>query len=367
MVTNSGIPGSPAQITPEWLTSSLRTTGVIGPGATVRSFDTTIIGDGVGFIGQLAQLDLRYSGECPGPSSLVAKFPAASQENREIGNYFRYYEREIRFYEQIADEVELRTPKRYFSAMDLDAGDYVLLLENMAPARVGDQLAACSIAEADLAIRNLAAFHATWWQSKRLAEIDWMPMADDEVNTSAEDSYHKAWDTFVASFGSQLQGPMLKVGERLGDNVARILQMMAVPPCTIIHGDYRLDNLFFGTAQGGDPLSVIDWQIASRGRGVFDVAYFISGNLRPEDRRAHQMTLLKHYYDTLVEHGVRDYSWDQCVHDYRICTLFCLVYTVISGGTLDLANERGQALVTAWIDRCASAIQDLDCAALMPK
>ena len=38
------------------------------------------------------------------PASLIAKFPGASEGGREIGNMFDFYHREIRFYEEIADE-----------------------------------------------------------------------------------------------------------------------------------------------------------------------------------------------------------------------------------------------------------------------
>ena len=51
-------------------------------------------------------------------------------------------------------------------------------------------------------------------------------------------------------------------------------------PHTIIHGDYRLDNLFFGTDESDYELAVIDWQIASRGGAAYDVAYFIILNPR---------------------------------------------------------------------------------------
>ena len=134
------IPAGPRELTAEWLTHALRQTGTITDAAVV-SFDNNLIAEGVGLMGQLARLSLRYNVPEPGaPRSLIAKFPAASEENRKIGNIFRIYEREIRFYEEIAGDVDLRTPRRYFSAMDVEAGEYVLLLEDLAPARVGDQL-----------------------------------------------------------------------------------------------------------------------------------------------------------------------------------------------------------------------------------
>ncbi len=362
------IPAGPQELTADWLTQALRQTGAITD-ATVKSFDTTTLGEGAGFMGQLAQVAVRYEGsEADAPRSLIAKFPSDIPENRDVGNLFRFYERETRFYQEIADEVELRTPRCYYSAMDVEADEYVLLLEDLAPARVGDQLTGCSPDEAELAIRHLAKFHATWWESPRLAEIDWMPASNDPTQVQAvEDAYRDTWDSFLERFGDKLPRSMLEIGERLGNNIASIMNENAQPPRTIFHGDYRLDNLFFATPEGGDPLAVIDWQISFRGRGVFDVAYFMSGGLHPKDRKANEMRILRSYHRILTENGVGDYDLDQCLHDYRLSTVLCLVYPVIGGGSVDMGNERGVALWDAILERNVAATLDLDAGELLPK
>lgn len=363
---NLKILAGPQELTPEWLTRALRQTGTI-MNATVKSFDTKMIAEGVGLLGQLAQVSLHYEGfDAEAPRTLIAKFPAEAGENREVGDSFRFYEREVRFYDEIASEVELRTPRCYFSAMDIEADEYVLLLEDLAPARVGDQLAGCSAAEAELAIRELAKFHATWWESPRLAEIDWMPLGNDPVNKSVEGIYQNAWDPFVERFGDRVPKSVLETGEKLATRAGKLLDELAEPPRTIYHGDYRVDNLFFATPQGGDPLAVIDWQISARGRGLYDLGYFISQSLEPAVGMATWMDLLKIYHSTLIENGVQGYDFDQCLHDYRLATLYCLVYPVVVGGTLDLSNERGVALATAMLERGVNAIVDLKAGELMP-
>src|SRR3990172_316211 len=138
-MSNLKIPRGPEELTAEWLTSALRETGAIG-NAAVKSFDTKTLAEGVGFVGQLERVSLDYDlTEAGAPASLIAKFPGATEENREVGYAFRLYEREGRFYQETAREVELRTPRCYYSAMDVETGRYALLLEDLAPARVGDQ------------------------------------------------------------------------------------------------------------------------------------------------------------------------------------------------------------------------------------
>ncbi len=362
-------PVNPAEITAEWLTSALRQSGAIKD-ATVTSFDAKVIGEGAGFMGELAKLSLTYDkAEPDAPQSLIGKFPAAAMENRGVAMFFRFYEREVNFYEQIAEQVELRTPRCYFSAFEPSNGDYLLLLEDMAPAIVGDQIAGCSVNLAQLAIVELAKFHATWWNSPELDKLDWMPGYDAEWYIQAvEDGYAQAWEPFVEFTKDYLSPEMAGVCKRFGMSVRKVMNIVGREmPTTIVHGDFRLDNLFFASPQGGSPFAVIDWQLSSKGGGIFDVAYFVCGTLPEAERKATERDLVKLYNDTLIEHGVKDYSFDQCWHDYRLSALFLLGYSVIALGSLDHANERGVELFTTISKRTLAAITDLKSAELLPE
>lgn len=174
------IPAGPAELTAEWLTSALD--GQLG-GARVTGFDAEPIAAGVGFLGELVRLALRYDREVPGaPRSLIAKFPTANQQNRDIAILFRLYQREIGFYRDVAPIAAVRTPRAAYAGMDEAAGRYLLLLEDLAPAPMGDQLRACSPAEAELALTQLARFQAQWWDRPELDTLGWLPPANCEAN-----------------------------------------------------------------------------------------------------------------------------------------------------------------------------------------
>jgi thiamine kinase-like enzyme len=209
----------------------------------------------------------------------------------------------------------------------------------------------------------MARFHATWWDHPRLPSLDWIPMGDDPVNQSAEQAYNDCFDNFLRNFGERLSPRALQIAERIKDRIIALERALASSPLTIAHGDLRYDNLYF--SEEGE-MAVADWQIVVRARGPYDVAYFMSQSVEPAQRRANEMDILRSYHETLLEHGVKGYSFDQCFSDYRTCAMFCLVYPVISGGTLDLANERGTALVTAMLDRSLATILDLDCDEMIP-
>ena len=361
-------PTSPNELTAGWLTETLRQCGATKDAA-VTSFDMQIIGEGAGFMGQLTKVRLTYDkAEEGAPLSLIGKFPAAFQENRDVAMFFRFYDREVNFYEQIAERVELRTPRCYFSAFKPSNGDYLLLLEDLAPAQVGDQIAGCSAAHVQLAISELAKFQATWWNSPELDKLDWMPGLDAEWFIQAvEDGYAQAWEPFVEFTKAYLTPELADVGKRYGKSIRQVMNTLGREmPTTIVHGDFRLDNLFFASPQGGAPFCVIDWQISSKGGGIFDVAYLVAGTLPEAERKAAERDLVKLYHDTVVAHGVKDYSFEQCWQDYRLSTLLLLGYSVIALGSLDHANERGVELFTTISKRTFAAITDLKSAELLP-
>lgn len=362
------IPVGPEELSAEWLTQALRASGSIKHAA-VNTFDVKPnIAAGTGFMGQLAQVTPHYDQPEEGaPSSLIAKFPAPSPQNRAVAEAYRFYEVETRFYQQLAREVELTTPRCHYSDYDEETGDFVLLLQDLAPARAGDQVEGCSPEETELALRRLAEFHAAWWESPRFEELPWLPVTDETVRAqTAQANYQQAWEPFKENFAPMVPPHILEIGEKFRTKVAALMGHLAQPPRTIVHGDYRLDNLFFAPSQGGEPLTVVDWQIMQRGRGVFDVAYFMSGTLQPDDRKASEMDLLRMYHDILTDSGVTGYDFDQCLHDYRAAIMFCWLYVVIVLGTLDVATERGLALFTANLERGAAAISDLNAGELLP-
>jgi thiamine kinase-like enzyme len=210
-------------------------------------------------------------------------------------------------------------------------------------------------------VRELARFQAKWWNSAELEALDWMPKTNVEWQVAAvEQGYAEGMAPFCEFAAEYLTPELRDIANRFGKSIRPIMNNIADDmPTTMVHGDYRLDNMFFATAQGGVEFAVIDWQIANRGGGVFDVAYFVSGTLTPDERRSREHEIVKLYHDTLVENGVKNYTFDQCWQDYRTATLFLLPYSVIGAGSIDLSNERGIDLFKKITSGTLAAISDL--------
>ncbi len=69
------LPVAPEGLTPEWLTTALRSSGAL-PSGSVTAVDSEVIGAGIGFIGTVARLKLTYDGApSDAPETVVAKLP----------------------------------------------------------------------------------------------------------------------------------------------------------------------------------------------------------------------------------------------------------------------------------------------------
>ena len=337
-------------LTAEWLAEALG-----APGRLSR-FETTTIGTGVGLVGNLAHVGLTWDGH-DGPESVVAKFPAAGEESRFVAMVLRMYEREVRAYEQLTPRSPLGSPARYYSAFDPETHDFTLLL-GLLSGRNPDQLEGCSEKDAMLAVDRLAAHHAAFWVDEELATLGWLPALDDpQIVGAVQIAFQGGWQVMAPAVADLTSPAIAALCDRFPDLIPGLMHELSRPPYTLAHGDYRLDNMFFDSAD----LALCDWQLVSRARGPYDLGYFTTQSLGVAQRREWEPDLLARYHNGLVANGVHDYHEDELRRDYRLAALFCLVYPVVAGGSLTVEDERHNRLCRALFERCVAAIRDLHC------
>jgi hypothetical protein len=98
---------------------------------------------------------------------------------------------------------------------------------------------------------------------------------------------------------------------------------------------------------------------------MLDVAGLLGANLSVEQRREHEMQLLRSYYATLLDRGVQGYSFEQCLTDYRISLLDGLSRIVIALAS-KLRDEQEWAHREVLWPRLSTAILDLRVGELLP-
>lgn len=363
----SGIPQASADITAEWLTNELRGSGHLPDGSEVATVEVEALAAGVGFMGEVTRLALTYTGDTgTAPSVAIAKIPTQDPNVRAMMKPARVFEREARFYAELADKTPLRTPTCYVCAFDLDADEYLLVFEDLSELDLGDQLAGCTPEQAELALVGLARHHAAFWNGAGLENADFVPEINGDLNKVGSDVYAASLPGFQEVFGHLVRPELADAVERFAANVHQMLDRYAAMPHTLVHFDWRADNLFFGPSQDGSPeVTAIDFQAISKGGGAADVGYFLSQNLSVADRRTHEAALLHAYYDTLTAAGVTGYEFDQFRDDYRVGVMYGWIIPVFATGTLDATSDRAIALWTEVIERSQAAIADLEAASLL--
>jgi hypothetical protein len=269
----------------------------------------------------------------------------------------RTSEVEVRFYQQVASTVGVRTARCYHGDVAPATAEFVLILEDLAPALPGDQVAGCGVDEAALALTELAALHAPRWGDPALERLDWLNRRTDESNEAGSVIFPVLFEGFAARYGGVLDDSVLDVGRRLMPHIGGYLRHQP-RPWTVQHADYRLDNLLFGTAEGGAPLTVVDWQTVVLGPGAADVSYFLGAGPSVHDRRAHEERLVREYHAALVAGGVSDYSFDACFTDYRRYA-FAGYLMAVGASMMVERTDRGDEMFLAMARRHAAQIIDL--------
>ncbi len=369
------IPASPDELDPAWLTETLGEAGVLG-GAQVAAVERTPIGTGQ--MCDTFRLGLAYDRPTDAPASVVAKVPAASESSRQAALALRCYEIEVRFYQQLAGTLPVRTPRAFRAEIGAASTDFVLVVEDLAPGHVGDQLAGCTSGEAAAAVDELVLLHAPRWGDPSLAELEWLHRDPEGSRQFLLGLLPQLWDGFRARYGERVAPDVHRAGDALFGRLEAYLCADA-GPSTVTHGDYRLDNLLFGSdpgrAGGGGAtvrsdgaaagrVAVLDWQTAGHGPGLADVAYFIGAGLLPEDRRAYEHDLVRRYHRGLVAAGVPDYPWERCWSAYRRGSWSGLVMAVAASMLVE-RTERGDDMFLAMAERHARHALDLDAAAVI--
>ena len=127
---------------------------------------------------------------------------------------------------------------------------------------------------------------------------------------------------------------------------------------TLVHGDYRLDNLMFDRNAEEIRVSTVDWQTLSIACGGQDLAYLLGNSSPPEQRRGHESHMLEVYRESMAALGI-DRSPEEIFADYRYGCFQGPSITML--GALSVGQtDRGDDMFMAMAHRSASQIRDLD-------
>jgi aminoglycoside phosphotransferase (APT) family kinase protein len=219
-----------------------------------------------------------------------------------------------------------------------DGTSFVLLFEDLGPARGGNQLAGCAIDDAREVVRQAAALHAPSWNNPAILDLDWLqpePAAAAQVKAL----YPRAQAVFRERYREALEPEFMALCEALAEYTAATDRTHE--KTSLVHGDFRLDNVLFDIKRGAEPVAVLDWQTLTIGNGLTDIGYFLGCGIGDALRRAHERELLELYCAEMTTRGV-PLTLDAIWRDYVVGALHG-VSTAVFSSAFVVQTPRGDA------------------------
>lgn len=362
------VPAQPGDVTAEWLTEVLHRSGALPADSTVAAVALeSLPGAGVDdTTGEVARLRVTYAGDRgSAPASVIVKSPSRSAERRERAVDRGMYEAEVRFLRELDAQTPVRTPRVFLAEVSAGGAEFVVVMEDLGHLVMGDELEGVDLDQAADAVVAMADLHASWWGRVDTPEMAWVPSIVHPRDTELTEMWPALWLGFRSKFGESLPDGAEAAGAAIAAHYWRVIEHLARWPWTLLHQDYRVDNLFFDAANRDEPVVVIDWQGIGRGPGIYDLCHFLGGSLTVADRRRGERSLVETYLGRLESHGIEGLDADHLWHDYRFGHLACCAAVMIAGATSEIGEPRGRTLIETLASRHFQAVVDLASTALL--
>ena len=378
MTQRPTMPASGDAITTDWMQRALAAGGALDA-PPIKHLGVEPIGAGLGLLADILRCHLTFdtgasartgdAAPTTAPATVIVKLPSSDAKSRQLCKRFALYQREYDYYRRLAPHVPLRTPALLYGDFEPSTDRFVLVLEDLGALQTADQVAGASAEQAQRAIRGIAKLHGHFWNRLEAPDLagcrnELQPKHRPLVQIVYLANLVPTLRRFDHVFSAQAR----RTAEAYGPRVAGHMGVLAAGPMTFTHGDFRLDNMFFGGDffDGDEDFAVIDWQVSGLQSCLYDVAYFLATSVTSDVRRQVERESLGEYHDIVRGMGVGDFTLEDCWQLYRQNILGRLITAVITCGGLNLADERSFELAEISLRRTLTAIEELDAGELIP-
>ena len=347
------IPLAPSEVTPAWLTAALHQGGLDGVEVTavttshVQSLTST-----------MHRLHIKYAREVPQhqtaqfPRTLIWKQSSIDPAVRAAFGHFRGsgYEREVRFYREVAPRIQTRVPRCYLAQHDEATDEHVLLIEDLGSThRAGDLLHGMRVEDAAAVLRELALLHCV--------ESSDPPPPDPP----AREVTRRFFAECLAEHGAYLEGLVgsetMRALDPFGDALVLWVERSLARPQTLLHTDMHPGNIMF-PREGGGRVALVDWQGWRTGPAARDIGRCLVLMLSIEDRRRAERQLVTGYCELLRANGVA-YDEGQAFEDYRLSAGYQWVWAVTFARRREVWDDATREAMPGLARHAAAAALDL--------
>lgn len=376
----AGFPCTDSDITAQWLSAALEPRYPGTKAATVR---TEPFGDDMGNSSRMYRLTLDYARNPHElPPRMVLKMAKAETISRVAFAAPRMLEMEARFFAELEPEItqderlaeRLGVPRGFAARYRHQGGNFFVLMEDLSDRNGGEGVRfrrerepLATWAEAEAGVRALAAFHARFWGSPRLAprgDLSWIIHQRSPLLSTNVPFMRLGWPRFIKRIGDRIPADVRQRGALLVPISQRIHDALASggsfggfgggggAPDTVVHGDFHLENAYFSPAvdaETTDPWGIYDLQMMRIGKGAIDLACLVAGSVDIEALGGGEAerALVQTYVDAVREavHTGAGGTWapgyerDAAWHDYKLGVALHLVWNASAALALPFDTE----------------------------
>ena len=355
------------EITTEWIRRALAAGGA-SPAPDIAAVEVEQLADVVNALGNLYRCRLMIAdGQAANPATVIVKLPSSDAMAFRFSRWLSLHRREHVFYRDIAPLGYVRAPKLFYGDFDQDSNRFVLVLEDLGHLRGIPQSIGVDATRARHAIRQLAGLQGRFWEA---ADNPALSACGDFLNTRQSRIMQTVYlltlpatlDRFGDLFASETRRLALDFGFRIAAHFADL----SAGPRTVVHGDFRVDNMLFDEGEQ-DAAALIDWQGFGIGCGMYDVAFFMATSVTSDLRRSIERAVVDEYHDIVSGCGVENYTREDCWRSYRQNILGTLMPMVIGCGAMDISDPQLVGQSRELLSRVLTAIEELDSWEFMPR
>ena len=348
------------EITAEWMRRALAAGGA-SAASEIAEVEFEQLSNVTNALGNLyrCRISARDS-EAAYPASVIVKLPTANALAFRFSKWMSLHRREHVFYQDIAGRGHVRTPALFYGDFDARSHRFVLLLEDLGGMEAIPQSVGIDAARTRQAIREIAGLQGRFWEA---ADEPALSAVGDFLNSKErrimQTVYLLTLPAALDRFGDLFTAERRRLAEEFGLRIASHFAAVSAGPRTVVHGDFRADNILFGS-EGDKDLAVIDWQGFGIGCGMYDVAFFLGTSVTSDIRRRIERDALDEYHDIVRSLGAENYTREDCWRSYRQNMLGTLMPMVIGCGALDMSDPKLVEQTRVLLCRVLSAIEELD-------
>lgn len=329
-------------VTPAWMNAAIASRH---PDARIKDVTLLTNDDGTN---RRARFGLTYA-QGSGPEKLFLKAHADSHRwvHFRNGNLFN----EARFFKD-GGSLPVDHPIVYAAVTDYLGLDFLLVMEDLRErgADPRDATRPLSVEQVASGLRGLARLHSAYWNftTRTHPKLGWIKTWKAAKGWTVGLNYRipigleRGRDLLRAEIAAMSGAEIVDLWSSYVNSLRRY-------PMTLLHGDAHIGNTY---VLPNNEVGFLDWQVLRRGEWSQDVGYFLVGSLTPEDRRAHEKTLLQGYRAALQIPEAERPSDEQIWTRYRASIIYGLAIWL---STLGTDGWQSKDICRALVERYATA------------